>query len=474
MAPFLRRNRLQALHGACICGEGSGRGRLARRFAAHGQPRERAYAGRTSTDTRWTQRLASLCAGLSRGYPTALAPVRWPVPRAVVAAGVAVIVVAASAAGCGGPVDSEPRPPASPPPATQETPAATQETPAAASENARVLATGSPEEPSRARPTPAAVPEDLSDSAAVPEDLSDSAAVPEDLSDSAAVPEDLSDSAAVPEDLSDSAAVPEDLSDSAAVPEDLSDSAAVPEDLSDSAAVPEDLSDSAAIPEDLSDSAAVPEDLSDSAAVPEDLSDRAAVPEDLSDRAAVPPSAAVSSQDSSPRGGRFADAYTGPSAPAQGPSVAASAQGAEYTWQDGPATRRMLLQLDLVAQPTSENRDDDVVAVDQGELSIVRKQERHERGAGDPVFRTESGHLVTFPGGVLIMLDGEWDAAQVQSFFAGQGIDMSRVEAQTFGPNAFLVSTESGLAAVELANDLAAEEGVVYAVPDRLLGAELE
>ena len=187
---------------------------------------------------------------------------------------------------------------------------------------------------------------------------------------------------------------------------------------------------------------------------------------------AVFPSA--SSEDSSARGGRFADAYTGPSAPRQGPSVAASAQGAEYTWQDGPTTRRMLLQIDLVAQPTSENRADDVVAADQGELSIVRKQERHEQGAGDPVFRTESGHLVTFPGGVLIMLDGAWGAAQVQSFFSNHGIAMSRVEGQTFGPNAFLLSTASGFAALELANDLAAEEGVVYAVPDQRLGAESE
>ena len=187
---------------------------------------------------------------------------------------------------------------------------------------------------------------------------------------------------------------------------------------------------------------------------------------------AVFPSA--SSEDSIARGGRFADAYTGPSAPRQGPSVAASAQGAEYTWQDGSTTRRMRLQTDLAAQPTSENRADDVVAADRGELSIVRKQERHEQGAGDPVFRTESGHLVTFPGGVLVMLDGEWDTARVRSFFAGQGIDMSRVEGQSFGPNAFLVSTASGFAAIELANDLAAEEGVVYAIPDQQLGAESE
>ena len=273
-----------------------------------------------------------------------LAPVRWRVPRAVVAAGVAVIVVAASATGCGGPEDSEPRPPASPP-------AATQETPPPAGGNAGVLATHSTAEPSSPAATPAAVTTDLPASTA------------------------------------------------------------------------------------------------------------------------VATSAAESSQDSSPRGGQFLDAYTGPTTPRQGPSLAASAQGAEYTWQDGAVTRRMRLQLDLVAQPTSENRDDDVVAVDQGERSIVRKQERHEQGAGEPVFRTESGHLVTFPGGVLIMLDGEWDAAQVQSFFANHGIAMSRAEAQTFGPNAFLVSTESGFAALELANDLAVEEGVVYAVPDQLLAA---
>ena len=202
--------------------------------------------------------------------------------------------------------------------------------------------------------------------------------------------------------------------------------------------------------------------------------DPSATTEDLAGAPAVAVFPSASSGDSIPRGGRFVDAYTGPTAPRQGPGVAASTQGAEYTWQDGPTTRRMLLQIDLVAQPTSENRADDVVAADQGELSIVRKQERHEQGAGDPVFRTESGHLVTFPGGVLVMLDGEWDAARVRSFFAGQGIDMSRVEGQTFGPNAFLVSTASGFAAIELANDLAAEEGVVYAIPDQQLGAESE
>ena len=200
--------------------------------------------------------------------------------------------------------------------------------------------------------------------------------------------------------------------------------------------------------------------------------DPSATTEDLAGAPAVAVFPSASSRDSSPRGGRFLDSQTGPTAPTEGPSLAASEQGAEYTWKDGGVTRRMRLQLDLVAQPTSENRDDDVVAVDQGERSIVRKQERHEQDTSEPVFRTESGHLVTFPGGMLIMLDGAWDAAQVQSFFTNHGIDMSRVEGQTFGPNAFLVSTESGFAALELANDFwRPRKGVVYAVPDQLLGA---
>ena len=180
--------------------------------------------------------------------------------------------------------------------------------------------------------------------------------------------------------------------------------------------------------------------------------------------------AAASSRGPAREGGGLLEADTSPAGPAYGPSAVASVQGAEYTWQDGGVTRRMRLQSDLVAQPTSANRGDDVVAIESGALSIVRKQARHEQGVGEPVFRTESGHLVTFPGGVLIMLDGEWDAARVGRFFWGQGIAMSRVEAQNFAPNAFLVATEPGFPALELANALAGQEGVVFSVPDQRFG----
>ena len=152
----------------------------------------------------------------------------------------------------------------------------------------------------------------------------------------------------------------------------------------------------------------------------------------------------------------------------------ASTQGREYTWQDGDSTRHVWIQVDLVAQPTTRNRPDDVIAAASGGWSIVRKQARHEQGGGETVFRSEAGELLTFPGGVLVMLDEAWDAARVGSFFADQGIAMSRAEALSLGPNVFLVSTAPGIAALELANALAGLEGVVYAVPNRLLGMELQ
>ena len=152
----------------------------------------------------------------------------------------------------------------------------------------------------------------------------------------------------------------------------------------------------------------------------------------------------------------------------------ASTQGREYTWQDGDSTRHVWIQVDLVAQPTTRNRPDDVIAAEGGVWSIVRKQARHEQGGGETVFRSEAGELLTFPGGALVMLDEAWDAARVGRFFADQGIAMSRAEALSLGPNVFLVSTAPGIAAIELANALAGLEGVVYAVPNRLLGMELQ
>ena len=89
-----------------------------------------------------------------------------------------------------------------------------------------------------------------------------------------------------------------------------------------------------------------------------------------------------------------------------------------------------------------------------------------ESDGAEPVFRTESGSLMTLPGGVVLVLDASWDAAAVSAFFAQHGIMQSSVTEQSFGANAFLVDTEPGLPSLELANTLAVQDGVRISSPN--------
>ena len=156
-----------------------------------------------------------------------------------------------------------------------------------------------------------------------------------------------------------------------------------------------------------------------------------------------------------------------------GASVASADPGVPYTWQDGDRTRSVWLQTDLVLQQTSENTADDVVVREGPEESIVERQPRHDGLSTQPVFRSDSGSLTTLPGGVLLVLDGEWSQAQVDTFFAGQGIAAHRVEPQSFVPNAFLIETAPGLPSLEVANALADEAGVLISSPNWRTEVEL-
>ena len=89
-----------------------------------------------------------------------------------------------------------------------------------------------------------------------------------------------------------------------------------------------------------------------------------------------------------------------------------------------------------------------------------------ESDGAEPVFRTESGALMTLPGGVVLVLDASWDEATVEGFFARHGIVRSSVTEQSFGANAFLVDTEPGLPSLELANTLAVQDGVRISSPN--------
>ena len=145
--------------------------------------------------------------------------------------------------------------------------------------------------------------------------------------------------------------------------------------------------------------------------------------------------------------------------------VSRSAQGAEYTWQDGRHTRRAHVQIDLVAQAEEETRSDDIVVRGGGEEHVVRRQPRHDEAAL-PVFRTESGEILTLPGGVLLALDASWDQARVDQFFLENGITGDRIARQQFAVHGFLVETEPGFPSLELANTLATQDGVLLSSPN--------
>lgn len=141
-------------------------------------------------------------------------------------------------------------------------------------------------------------------------------------------------------------------------------------------------------------------------------------------------------------------------------------QGEAYTWEDGDRTLTVLLQEDLTVQKTSEISASDVVLVKGAVESIVERQSQHGTDDG-PVFKSESGGgLMTLPGGVLLALDPEWDQAEVDSFFEEHGIATDEVSDLGFIENGFLVDTDSGFPSLDLANELAGEDGVLISSPN--------
>ena len=133
--------------------------------------------------------------------------------------------------------------------------------------------------------------------------------------------------------------------------------------------------------------------------------------------------------------------------------------GQVYTYEDGNRTVRVRLQSDL------EVSGDSSVARGSGEHIVTKDSSR--RSTGQPVFRSESsGTLMTLPGGVLLVLDAEWSTAETNAFFARNRIKLSRVSDLDVAANSFLVETKPGFASLNLANTLAAQDGVLISSPN--------
>ena len=148
-----------------------------------------------------------------------------------------------------------------------------------------------------------------------------------------------------------------------------------------------------------------------------------------------------------------------------------------YTWQDGDRIQRVLLQEHLAVQDTGDSKPGDVVVAKAGESSIVRNQAGPQQTGpqqeGGPVFLSESGGtLMTLPGGVLLKLDSNWDQDTVEEFLSDNGIETERASPLGFIENTFFVETEPGFASLELANSLAAKEGVEISSPNWWMDVE--
>ena len=148
------------------------------------------------------------------------------------------------------------------------------------------------------------------------------------------------------------------------------------------------------------------------------------------------------------------------------PGATGPVQGDSYTWQDGDRTMTVKLQADLIVEKGSGGLPRDVVPADEGGTNVVRSADGQSKSDTLPVFRSESGALMTLPGGVLLVLSSEWSQAETNAFFSDNGIKLDRVSELDYAANGFFVETEPGFPSLDLANALAAQEGVEISSPN--------
>ena len=141
-------------------------------------------------------------------------------------------------------------------------------------------------------------------------------------------------------------------------------------------------------------------------------------------------------------------------------------EGDPYKWQDGDRTMTVKLQTDLVVEKGSGGLPHDIVSANEGGTNVVRSADGQSKSDTLPVFRSESGALMTLPGGVLLVLSPEWSQAETSAFFSNNGIKMDRVSELDYAANGFFVETEPGFPSLDLANALAAQDGVEISSPN--------
>ncbi|WP_420446182.1 hypothetical protein [Candidatus Poriferisodalis sp.] len=147
--------------------------------------------------------------------------------------------------------------------------------------------------------------------------------------------------------------------------------------------------------------------------------------------------------------------------------LAPSAQLETYTWHDGARTIKVWLDPNLAVVPGGDDVSRDDIVASVGEDVVVRGEAAAAAPVkGDPVFWSDSGELMALPGGAVVVLDASWDTAAVDGFFERNGVDTGRLSELDFVANGFYITTDPGLASLELANALASHPGVELSSPD--------
>ena len=149
-----------------------------------------------------------------------------------------------------------------------------------------------------------------------------------------------------------------------------------------------------------------------------------------------------------------------------GPGATGPVEGEPYTWQDGDRTMTVKLQTDLVVEKGSGGLPRDVVSANEGGTNVVRSADGQSKSDTLPVFRSESGALMTLPGGVLLVLSPEWSQSETNAFFSNNRIKMDRVSELDYVANGFFIETGPGFPSLDLANALAAQDGVEISSPN--------
>ena len=144
------------------------------------------------------------------------------------------------------------------------------------------------------------------------------------------------------------------------------------------------------------------------------------------------------------------------------------AQGQPYTWSDGDRTMTVLLQTDMEVSREGEialrgNKADQANKVANSARSDGGGE---EDSASMPVFMSQWGTLMTLPGGVLLALDKSWDTDEIDAFFERNGIGADRVSGLGNIVNGFFIETSPGFPSLDLANSLAAQDGVRTSMPN--------